>query len=53
MDITIENLIIPASIDQNSLKLGRLPDLKIRTAAIRDERTARRGFMDTIVCTVY
>jgi hypothetical protein len=53
IEITMANLISPASIDQNSLKFGRLPDLRIKKAAIREGRTASRGLMDSIVCTLH
>lgn len=51
--MTIENLTTPASMDQNSLKLGRFPDFKIKNAAIREGRTASRGLMEIIVCTLH
>jgi hypothetical protein len=51
IDMTIENLMSPASTDQNSLKFGRLPDFKIKKAAIKEGSTASSGFIDIIVCT--
>ena len=52
MEMTIENLITPASTDQNSRRLGRFsPVAKIKGTARRDVNTASMGFMDRIVCT--
>ncbi len=51
--MTSENFTMPASKDQNSLRLGRLVDNIISTTARSDDSTARKGLMDTMVSTLW